>query len=417
MKTKQLLSFLLLASLMLCAGTLHAQKPNAEWSDRMSDIGEWQDPSTKVNYRYYVFDFLGLPLCRADVIKSNVSGNVSILSKIYIEGTEYEVWGIEEGAFEGCSSLNSVTIPYGVSGIGDGAFKDCSSLTSFTMMSDVNIGEQAVEGCGDLSVTFHCSNIENFKGNTNIKKVKIGEEVTSIESGAFEDCSNLTSITIMGDETTNIGKAFEGFSNLTVTFHCSHIWSWFEGITNIRNVIMGNEVRSISQFAFQGCTGLTTVRIRNGLESIGDNAFYGCTSLTSVTIPNSVTRIGRGAFAYCSALTSITIPESVTRIEGSYNSYKGTFEGCTGLTSVTIPNSVTSIGNYAFSGCSGLTSVTIPNSVTSIEDHAFDGCSRLTSVSIPNSVTNIGLEAFEDCSSLTSVTIPNGVTNIEFATF
>ncbi len=153
-----------------------------------------------------------------------------------------------------------------------------------------------------------------------------------------------------------------------------------------------------------GKTG--SLSIPNSVTSIGDRAFYSCYNLTSVTIGNSVTSIGDGAFSYCDGLISVTIGNSVTSI--------GTlaFSSCYRLTSVTIPNSVTSIGDGAFTSCSGLTSVTIPNSVTSIGYRTFSDCYNLTSVMIPNSVTSIGILAFSGCYNLTSVTIGNSVTNI-----
>lgn len=45
-------------------------------------------------------------------------------------GKEYSVNSIGESAFEGCSSLNSITIPDSVTSIGVHAFKGCSSLTA-----------------------------------------------------------------------------------------------------------------------------------------------------------------------------------------------------------------------------------------------------------------------------------------------
>ena len=41
---------------------------------------------------------------------------------------------IGDSAFNGCSSLTSITIPEGVISIGDSAFSGCSSLTSFTYL-------------------------------------------------------------------------------------------------------------------------------------------------------------------------------------------------------------------------------------------------------------------------------------------
>ena len=113
-------------------------------------------------------------------------------------------------------------------------------------------------------------------------------------------------------------------------------------------------------------------------------------SITDVVIGDSVTTIGNYAFAYCDSLTSVTIPDSVKTI-GNY-----AFRYCSNITSVTIPDSVTTIGNYAFDDCYSLTSVTIPDSVKTIGEYAFDDCDSLTSVTIPDSVKTIGEYAFND---------------------
>ena len=181
--------------------------------------------------------------------------------------------------------------------------------------------------------------------------------------------------------------------------------------SEIKEIIIPNNITSIGDQAFCKCSSLTSITIPDSVTSIGDYAFSGCNSLTSVTIPNSVTSIGDYAFSGCNSLTSVTIPDSVTEI-GEY-----AFEACTSLTSITIPNSVTYIGRDAFYDCTSLTSVTIGNSVTSIGEYAFKGCTSLTSVTIPNSVTSIGYKAFYSCTSLTSVTIPNSVTEIGYKAF
>ncbi len=102
---------------------------------------------------------------------------------------------------------------------------------------------------------------------------------------------------------------------------------------------------------YSSCDSIKNVIIGNGVKSIGVWAFLWCSSLESVTIGNSVESIGYGAFFDCSSLESVTIPDSVTIID-IY-----AFYDCSSLTSVVIPNSVTSIRYYAFDGCNSLTDV------------------------------------------------------------
>ena len=188
-----------------------------------------------------------------------------------------------------------------------------------------------------------------------VKRIIIGDSVTTIGEYAFYDCGHLTSVTIP------------------------------------------NSVTTIGNNAFSGCSSLTSVTIPNSVTTIKEYAFSDCSHLTSVTIPNSVTTIGDNAFSDCNSLTSVTIGNSVTTIEVY------AFSGCISLTSVTIPNSVTTIGHLAFSGCSSLTSVTIPNSVTTIGSEAFSGCTNLKKVNIGNSVKAIGEYVFDNCTSITQI--------------
>ena len=259
----------------------------------------------------------------------------------------------------------SYNITNSVTSIGDYAFNGCSSLTSVTIPNSVTeIGGSAFVGCASL------------------KSITMPKSVTSIGDMAFYKCSSLTSITIP-DSVTSIGSS--AFSN------CS----------KLRSITIPNSVTSIGAWAFNGCTGLTAINVamKNQNYVSPDGVLYNKDKTTIICypagkkgnnykIPDGVTEIGSIAFSGCSSLTSVTIPNSVTSI-GS-----GAFNGCTSLTRVTIPNSVTKIGWNAFSGCTSLTSITIPNSVISIDWYAFRGCTSLKSITIPNSVTSIGKYAF-----------------------
>ena len=174
---------------------------------------------------------------------------------------------IADGAFEGCTSLTSVTIPNSVTSIGWRAFEGCKSLTSMVVASG-NSTYDSRDNCNAIIETATNTLIAGCQNTT------IPNSVTSIGDQAFRDCKSLKSVTIP------------------------------------------NCVTSIGDWAFTGCSSLTSVTIPNSVTSIGWGAFEGCSSLKSVTIPNSVTSIGCWAFWDCKSLTSVTIPKSVKSIGG-----------------------------------------------------------------------------------------------------
>ena len=393
--------------------------------------------------------------------------DVDIPKYVSYKGYSYKVASIEESAFEGCTSLTSMTIPNSVTSIGWSAFEGCKSLTNITIPNSVtSIGYSVFDMCYSLaSITIPNSvtsiGEDAFARCTSLTSITIPNSVTSIGDSAFAECESLTSITIPNSVTSIEDRAFSYCKSLT-------------------SITIPNSVTGIEDFAFKGCKSLTSITIPNSVTSIGWSAFDGCKSLTNITIPCSVTSIGDFAFNGCKSLEELIIPEGVRKLGGSIiaDTYiekikipstvtdsdhlgalhgdvvltevefaEGTtripqyicsnastvekivipstatsigdyaFDDCTSLTSITIPNSVTSIGGLAFDGCKSLINITIPDSVTSIDGFVFEACESLTSITIPGSVTSIGESAFEGCKSLTSITIPNSVTGIEDSVF
>ena len=373
----------------------------------------------------------------------------SNLEEININATHLEMSG---AAFMMATNLKTVNIT-GQINIGDDAFQGCTSLTEVNLVHstenvDLIIGRDIFQGCNmellQTNLTIQAENVSGynietlldteinsslifevpvtlgdslFEGNTEIESITIrapeGERVV-IGNRTFANCTNLKSITIVGDVTINsnafanctnlsqvtlgtnvsIGRyAFSGCTSLTsidLSGASSISSNAFENCTNLSQVTLGTNV-SIWSYAFSGCTSLTSIDL-SGVSSIGSSAFANCTSLTSIDLSGAKS-IDSSAFANCTSLTSIDL-SGVSSISSN------AFENCTSLSQVTLGTNV-SIENYAFSGCTSLASIDL-SGVNSIGSSAFANCTSLSQVTLEGD-TDIGSNAFENCTSLQNI--------------
>lgn len=106
-----------------------------------------------------------------------------------------------------------------------------------------------------------------FYKNVKIKKVTIGDNVSSIENYAFYGCKNVTSIKL------------------------------------------GKKVELIGDSSFRKCTKLKSIVLPKNMEELGKNAFYGCKKLKTITInANSVINVGKNALKGISKTAVIKVP-------------------------------------------------------------------------------------------------------------
>ena len=180
--------------------------------------------------------------------------------------------------------------------------------------------------------------------------------------------------------------------------------------TNIKEIIIPENVTIIEEYAFSECTGLTEIIVPSKVTSIGRYAFSNNPNLIKVQLPDSVTLMRTGVFNACRKLITVNIPSNLKELPAHC------FNSCYALESIVIPPSIETIGESAFQSCHELTNLIIPETVTTIKDSAFRDC-RFTSIELPSKITNIPKHTFLDCSYLESITIPKSVSSIGFGAF
>ena len=128
-------------------------------------------------------------------------------------------------------------------------------------------------------------------------------------------------------------------------------WKAFR--SEIKTVIIGDNVTTIGKHAFAACKALQNVTLGSRVQTIEVSAFGTCWALQSITLPASVTTIGKHAFLNCRVLQNVSFSDGLTTIG------EGAFSDCVVLQSITLPASVTTIGEYAFAFCNALQQVTV----------------------------------------------------------
>lgn len=387
-----------------------------------------------------------------DVLK----GDVIIAAKVSSGSDEYRVTSIADEAFKDCIEMESAVLPDSLESIGEDAFKGCSELLRFeagelnqkfavhdgmlfdkelvTLLlcpqgkqpmaslpaSATAIDEKAFAGCRNLEAIHVEEGNQAFASVDGVlysadlarlllapaKTVSaiVAPETKVIVSGAFAECSGLSSIIANGYVETIEGGAFSlealteamvalasgddydarkavwdkaGFSHYIEPAAPGEIQqpepaqsgfvyellddytlavSWSGESDPEANLVIPTtaklndveyRVSTIAPYGFQGRASLSSVQIRAPITVVGDHAFAGCSGLASVELTEGVASIGAGAFSG-TAVERVVIPSSVTSVGAR------AFADCSNLSQVlTLSNNVAVAGD-AIAGCAGV---------------------------------------------------------------
>ena len=225
----------------------------------------------------------------------------------------FRVFGIDEQAFYGLTSLSQVTFGANIVEVGNHTFVYCHNLAKVTLNNKLQkIGNGAFDGTSLTSLTLPNSvkSIGDYAfAGTKLTALTIPNSVTDLGYNVVSGCSELETFVIGNGVTREIYDReyyYSSLPKLKTLVLGDGITSIgvdaFRDHTLLSQVTFGANIVEIGNYAFSSCNNLDDVTLNSKLQKIGDMAFYG-TGLTSLTLPNSVKSIGDSAFGNCNALT------------------------------------------------------------------------------------------------------------------
>jgi|GEM_PF-4770661 len=267
----------------------------------------------------------------------------------FIIPSKYEgkdVVAIKENGFRHQKNLMSLTIPATIRYIGNGAFKGCSNINSVSIP---------------------------FTGNT----AGDGKKFNVIFGGYDSDTKNIKNLVYTGNYISE--KAFQNcsFESVTLT-NVTYIGNYAFDSNPIKEIILPNTLEGIGGLAFRN-SKLKSINIPKNVKTIGVGAFYWNRLLTSITVdPDNnyfcsqdnllMSADKKILYTYPGGKTdvNISIPSTIEEIKAD------AFSGNKYVEKVSFNNGLKIIGNYIFMGCDVLKEIYVPDTVTSIGYQIFD---------------------------------------------
>lgn len=261
-------------------------------------------------------------------------------------------------------------------------------------------------------------NDEAFKGNTSLESVVLPSTMKEIKASAFEDCSNLTTINIP-EGVTKIGdNAFKNCGKLTTISLPSTLTTIgknaFANCSLLKDVSLPQSVQLIDEYAFENCAAITSLHVPVE-ATVNKFAFRNCTNLQEITLHRSTLgSSSKGILNGCNNLKKLTLTDpyfdllNIFHNTQSYNSSHRLPESLKELVLIGYEerNYVEKCTYNEYDVLRFIEKVTLIN-CTEIREFAFHGFTALTDITVPDEMKFVDVRAFKDC-SLLKTTLFNG---------
>lgn|GEM_PF-2954997 len=261
-----------------------------------------------------------------DALSQNSGVNVSL------DFSKTGIADIPADAFKEVKNLAEVVLPSKTKSIGANAFKDCKGLQYVVFekklsksdpVSDFTIGASAFNGCTELdSVIVPYENISvdpSAFEKTQISVLADGKFVS------FKDALYAENVHILAHVTEIPKNAFYYQFETEITHENGLTTHEYIFNTTLKSVTFADGIKlaSIGDSAFDCCRQVTIPKIPNGVKYIGAFAFNGV-NLVDKTIPESVEELGDYAFVGMVMGENFEIPPTIKKI-GYHTFFWGNF--------------------------------------------------------------------------------------------
>ena len=151
---------------------------------------------------------------------------------------------------------------------------------------------------------------------------EIPDNVTRIETGAFEGSCQLEAFSVADDHpyfSVSDGVLFNKTQTVLLRYPSDKAaysyavpsgvttigYGAFNGAYGLRHILLPDSLTTIGDKAFGACGGLKSLRVPDGVSFLGNWMLHGCASLKEITLSSGLRRVGDQTFSECTALESV----------------------------------------------------------------------------------------------------------------